>query len=170
MFTRFAGVRNVMSRSWEIFPPPLLLLKLFEMFRLPPSHLKVSIAVGLAGFACVMLVVLFLLINKYGRRSKFGMKGKKSLLIYLYFNHLTMWNLNATGIRKGKKRPVFITSTASKDGGVLCYSEGMLSNNAELLKRIKRRVQGGKRASFPPRLLSPPFPSLLTCFLLVSVD
>uniref|UniRef100_A0A3P8UMU9 Ig-like domain-containing protein n=1 Tax=Cynoglossus semilaevis TaxID=244447 RepID=A0A3P8UMU9_CYNSE len=37
----------------------------------------ISIAVGLAGFACVMLVVLFLLINKYGRRSKFGMKGKK---------------------------------------------------------------------------------------------
>eukprot|EP00064_Thunnus_orientalis_P001164 superscaffoldBa00000076_g1166 len=35
----------------------------------------VSIAVGLAGFACVMLVVLFLLINKYGRRSKFGMKA-----------------------------------------------------------------------------------------------
>ncbi|KAF3832228.1 hypothetical protein F7725_025893 [Dissostichus mawsoni] len=35
----------------------------------------VSIAVGLAGFACVLLLVLFLLINKYGRRSKFGMKG-----------------------------------------------------------------------------------------------
>ncbi|MBN3312337.1 NTRK3 factor, partial [Atractosteus spatula] len=34
----------------------------------------VSIAVGLAGFACVLLVVLFVLINKYGRRSKFGMK------------------------------------------------------------------------------------------------
>ncbi|KAA8590714.1 hypothetical protein FQN60_014648 [Etheostoma spectabile] len=37
----------------------------------------VSIAVGLAGFACVMLVVLFLLVNKYGRRSKFGMKEGK---------------------------------------------------------------------------------------------
>ncbi|XP_061926565.1 NT-3 growth factor receptor-like [Entelurus aequoreus] len=35
----------------------------------------VSIAVGLAGFACVLLLVLFVLINKYGRRSKFGMKG-----------------------------------------------------------------------------------------------
>ncbi|XP_045897612.1 NT-3 growth factor receptor-like, partial [Micropterus dolomieu] len=34
----------------------------------------VSIAVGLAGFACVLLLVLFVLINKYGRRSKFGMK------------------------------------------------------------------------------------------------
>ncbi|XP_029000687.1 NT-3 growth factor receptor isoform X2 [Betta splendens] len=32
----------------------------------------VSIAVGLAGFACVLLLVLFVLINKYGRRSKFG--------------------------------------------------------------------------------------------------
>ncbi|MEQ2257279.1 hypothetical protein ILYODFUR_033126, partial [Ilyodon furcidens] len=36
----------------------------------------VTIAVGLAGFACVLLLVLFVLINKYGRRSKFGMKGK----------------------------------------------------------------------------------------------
>ncbi|XDV53164.1 hypothetical protein PO909_021742 [Leuciscus waleckii] len=35
----------------------------------------VSIAVGLAGFACVLLVVMFVLINKYGRRSKFGMKA-----------------------------------------------------------------------------------------------
>lgn len=32
---------------------------------------------GLAGFACVLLLVMFVLINKYGRRSKFGMKGKK---------------------------------------------------------------------------------------------
>ncbi|KAG2471191.1 NTRK3 factor, partial [Polypterus senegalus] len=38
------------------------------------EHIQVSIAVGLAGFACVLLVVLFVLINKYGRRSKFGMK------------------------------------------------------------------------------------------------
>ncbi|KAJ8417440.1 hypothetical protein AAFF_G00286670 [Aldrovandia affinis] len=36
----------------------------------------VSIAVGLAGFACVLLLVLFVLINKYGRRSKFGMKDQ----------------------------------------------------------------------------------------------
>lgn len=36
---------------------------------------QVSIAVGLAAFACVLLVVLFIMINKYGRRSKFGMKG-----------------------------------------------------------------------------------------------
>uniref|UniRef100_A0A3B4VD82 Tyrosine-protein kinase receptor n=1 Tax=Seriola dumerili TaxID=41447 RepID=A0A3B4VD82_SERDU len=40
----------------------------------------VSIAVCLAGFACVMLVVLFLLINKYGRRSKFGMKGPVAVI------------------------------------------------------------------------------------------
>lgn len=31
---------------------------------------------GLAAFACVLLVVLFVMINKYGRRSKFGMKGE----------------------------------------------------------------------------------------------
>uniref|UniRef100_A0A3Q1GYL2 Tyrosine-protein kinase receptor n=1 Tax=Acanthochromis polyacanthus TaxID=80966 RepID=A0A3Q1GYL2_9TELE len=40
----------------------------------------VSIAVGLAGFACMMLVILFLLINKYGRRSKFGMKGPVAVI------------------------------------------------------------------------------------------
>nr|XP_015199217.1 PREDICTED: NT-3 growth factor receptor isoform X2 [Lepisosteus oculatus] len=40
----------------------------------------VSIAVGLAGFACVLLVVLFVLINKYGRRSKFGMKGPVAVI------------------------------------------------------------------------------------------
>lgn len=42
--------------------------------------LQVSIAVGLAAFACVLLVVLFIMINKYGRRSKFGMKGTLSVV------------------------------------------------------------------------------------------
>lgn len=42
---------------------------------------QVSIAVGLAGFACVLLLVLFVLINKYGRRSKFGMKGKSLQIV-----------------------------------------------------------------------------------------
>ncbi|XP_064422068.1 NT-3 growth factor receptor isoform X2 [Latimeria chalumnae] len=40
----------------------------------------VSIAVGLAAFACVLLVVLFIIINKYGRRSKFGMKGPVAVI------------------------------------------------------------------------------------------
>ncbi|XP_063046178.1 NT-3 growth factor receptor [Engraulis encrasicolus] len=40
----------------------------------------VSIAVGLAGFACVLLIVIFVLINKYGRRSKFGMKGPVAVI------------------------------------------------------------------------------------------
>uniref|UniRef100_A0A3B5AP07 Neurotrophic receptor tyrosine kinase 3 n=1 Tax=Stegastes partitus TaxID=144197 RepID=A0A3B5AP07_9TELE len=46
------------------------------LFRFP----QVSIAVGLAGFACVLLLVLFVLINKYGRRSKFGMKGPVAVI------------------------------------------------------------------------------------------
>ncbi|KAG7231040.1 hypothetical protein INR49_025070 [Caranx melampygus] len=46
----------------------------------PEDTFVVSIAVCLAGFACVMLVVLFLLINKYGRRSKFGMKGPVAVI------------------------------------------------------------------------------------------
>ncbi|XP_012673813.1 NT-3 growth factor receptor [Clupea harengus] len=40
----------------------------------------VSIAVGLAGFACLLLVIMFVLINKYGRRSKFGMKGPVAVI------------------------------------------------------------------------------------------
>ncbi|KAJ8252148.1 hypothetical protein COCON_G00214600 [Conger conger] len=53
----------------------------------------VSIAVGLAGFACVLLLVLFVLINKYGRRSKFGMKesrgGRSRLIAPLFFPRLS---------------------------------------------------------------------------------
>uniref|UniRef100_A0A8C7ZZU2 Tyrosine-protein kinase receptor n=1 Tax=Oryzias sinensis TaxID=183150 RepID=A0A8C7ZZU2_9TELE len=41
---------------------------------------QVTIAVGLAGFACILLLVLFVLINKYGRRSKFGMKGPVAVI------------------------------------------------------------------------------------------
>ncbi|KAM9807976.1 NT-3 growth factor receptor [Neosynchiropus ocellatus] len=48
--------------------------------RKPEDTFGVSIAVGLAGFACVMLIVLFLLINKYGRRSKFGIKGPVAVI------------------------------------------------------------------------------------------
>ncbi|XP_017555012.1 NT-3 growth factor receptor isoform X1 [Pygocentrus nattereri] len=39
-----------------------------------------SIAVGLAGFGCVFLIVMFVLINKYGRRNKFGMKGPVAVI------------------------------------------------------------------------------------------
>uniref|UniRef100_A0A672JFT3 Tyrosine-protein kinase receptor n=1 Tax=Salarias fasciatus TaxID=181472 RepID=A0A672JFT3_SALFA len=46
----------------------------------PPVLVQVSTAVGLAGFACVMLVVLSLIISKYGRRSKFGMKGPVAVI------------------------------------------------------------------------------------------
>ncbi|XP_029986487.1 NT-3 growth factor receptor-like [Sphaeramia orbicularis] len=47
----------------------------------PPEEetLGVSIAVSLASFALVLLVILFLLINKYGRRSKF-MKGPVAVI------------------------------------------------------------------------------------------
>ncbi|XP_057693515.1 NT-3 growth factor receptor-like [Corythoichthys intestinalis] len=41
---------------------------------------RVSIAVGLAGFACVMLLIIFFLINKYGGNSKFGMKGPAAVI------------------------------------------------------------------------------------------
>ncbi|KAM9754842.1 NT-3 growth factor receptor-like [Menidia menidia] len=40
----------------------------------------VSVAVGLTGFACVVLVVFFLLLSKYGRRSKFSMKGPVAVI------------------------------------------------------------------------------------------
>ncbi|XP_047237816.1 NT-3 growth factor receptor-like isoform X2 [Girardinichthys multiradiatus] len=40
----------------------------------------VSMAVGLAVFACAILVVLFVLINKYGRRSKLIIKGPEAVM------------------------------------------------------------------------------------------
>ncbi|XP_030270332.1 NT-3 growth factor receptor isoform X2 [Sparus aurata] len=51
-----------------------------ETSRRDEDTFGVSIAVGLAGFACVLLLVLFVLINKYGRRSKFGMKGPVAVI------------------------------------------------------------------------------------------
>ncbi|KAF5906154.1 NT-3 growth factor receptor-like, partial [Clarias magur] len=39
-----------------------------------------SIAVGLAAFGCVFLIVMFVLINKYGRRNKYGMKGPVAVI------------------------------------------------------------------------------------------
>ncbi|KFW05805.1 NT-3 growth factor receptor, partial [Fulmarus glacialis] len=64
----FPGV-NRMNKTQSSFIPKFFCLdsKAFSF--------QVSIAVGLAAFACVLLVVLFIMINKYGRRSKFGMKG-----------------------------------------------------------------------------------------------
>ncbi|XP_056603963.1 NT-3 growth factor receptor isoform X2 [Triplophysa dalaica] len=39
-----------------------------------------SIAVLLAGFGCVFLIAIFVLINKYSRRNKFGMKGPVAVI------------------------------------------------------------------------------------------
>uniref|UniRef100_A0A9R1SS82 Tyrosine-protein kinase receptor n=2 Tax=Cyprinus carpio TaxID=7962 RepID=A0A9R1SS82_CYPCA len=39
-----------------------------------------SIAVGLAGFGFVFLIVIFVLINKYSRRNKFGIKGPVAVI------------------------------------------------------------------------------------------
>ncbi|XP_061578282.1 NT-3 growth factor receptor-like [Cololabis saira] len=41
---------------------------------------RVSMAVGLAGFACVMLIAVFLFINKFAPRSKFIMKGPVAVM------------------------------------------------------------------------------------------
>lgn len=56
------------------------------------SDLQVSVAVGVAGFACVMLTVFFLLI-KYRRRSKFSMKGETLFLnILVVASHICQGN------------------------------------------------------------------------------
>lgn len=67
-----------MTSVWArvTFPGPLVLGDCSYLPALATPPPQVSIAVGLAAFACVLLVVLFIMINKYGRRSKFGMKGK----------------------------------------------------------------------------------------------
>ncbi|KAM6937911.1 NT-3 growth factor receptor-like [Xenentodon cancila] len=49
-----------------------------------PKHVgdayRMSMAVGLATFACVMLITVFLFINKFGPRSKFIMKGPVAVM------------------------------------------------------------------------------------------
>lgn len=43
-----------------------------EKPRIAPPHPQVSVAVGLAVFACLFVSTLFLVLNKCGRRNKFG--------------------------------------------------------------------------------------------------
>uniref|UniRef100_A0AAY4DKF0 receptor protein-tyrosine kinase n=1 Tax=Denticeps clupeoides TaxID=299321 RepID=A0AAY4DKF0_9TELE len=68
---------TVMAGDYEYEPstPPIT-------WTHPPEEdtFGVSIAVGLAGFACLLLVIMFLLLNKYGRHSKFGMKGPVAVI------------------------------------------------------------------------------------------
>lgn len=44
----------------------------------PASH-QVSVAVGLAVFACLFLSMLLLVLNKCGRRNKFGINRESRL-------------------------------------------------------------------------------------------
>ncbi|KAI4560014.1 hypothetical protein MJT46_012252 [Ovis ammon polii x Ovis aries] len=82
----------------------------------------VSIAVGLAAFACVLLVVLFIMINKYGRRSKFGMK-ESSMPCFLFLPQriLENWTLgeqssgfleNSVGWDRTRLEPNLLTPDA----------------------------------------------------------
>ncbi|XP_029000690.1 NT-3 growth factor receptor isoform X5 [Betta splendens] len=82
----------------------------------------VSIAVGLAGFACVLLLVLFVLINKYGRRSKFGpvavISGPDAVVIGMtripvvenpqYFRHGHNCNKPTTLVQHIKRRDIIL--------------------------------------------------------------
>ncbi|KFV53999.1 NT-3 growth factor receptor, partial [Tyto alba] len=75
----FPGQKSSLSNvvgDYEVSPtPPITVTHKPE-----EDTFGVSIAVGLAAFACVLLVVLFIMINKYGRRSKFGMKGPVAVI------------------------------------------------------------------------------------------
>ncbi|XP_051506642.1 NT-3 growth factor receptor-like [Myxocyprinus asiaticus] len=51
-----------------------------EVKRPEDDSFGMSIAVGLAGFGCVFLIVVFILINKYSRRNKFGIKGPVAVI------------------------------------------------------------------------------------------
>lgn len=89
------GSPNGMTSVWArvTFPGPLVLSDCSYLPALGPPP-QVSIAVGLAAFACVLLVVLFIMINKYGRRSKFGMKGKVGFSLAM----VSWWGGGAGGI------------------------------------------------------------------------
>ncbi|XP_051985604.1 NT-3 growth factor receptor-like isoform X2 [Xyrauchen texanus] len=51
-----------------------------EVKRPEEDSFGMSIAVGLAGFGCVFLIMIFILINKYSRRNKFGIKGPVAVI------------------------------------------------------------------------------------------
>ncbi|KAK5902809.1 hypothetical protein CesoFtcFv8_008029 [Champsocephalus esox] len=76
---------------------------------------RVSVAVGLAAFACVVLVLLFLFINQYGRRSKFGLKGPVAVISGSpvienpqYFRHGHNCNKPATYVQHIKQRDIIL--------------------------------------------------------------
>ncbi|XP_066490837.1 NT-3 growth factor receptor isoform X2 [Tiliqua scincoides] len=72
----FPSERSTFLLSAWVSPTPLITVT----HKPEEDTFGVSIAVGLAAFACVLLVVLFIMINKYGRRSKFGMKGPVAVI------------------------------------------------------------------------------------------
>ncbi|XP_070618042.1 NT-3 growth factor receptor isoform X3 [Erythrolamprus reginae] len=92
--TNFLGTANQTVRGHFLEKPFPSISDIFVTYEYSPSPsplitvthkpeedtFGVSIAVGLAAFACVLLVVLFIMINKYGRRSKFGMKGPVAVI------------------------------------------------------------------------------------------
>ncbi|XP_025020975.1 NT-3 growth factor receptor isoform X2 [Python bivittatus] len=92
--TNYLGTANQTVRGHFLEKPFPSISDIFDTYEYSPSPsplitvthkpeedtFGVSIAVGLAAFACVLLVVLFIMINKYGRRSKFGMKGPVAVI------------------------------------------------------------------------------------------
>uniref|UniRef100_A0A670Y6A9 Tyrosine-protein kinase receptor n=1 Tax=Pseudonaja textilis TaxID=8673 RepID=A0A670Y6A9_PSETE len=72
----FPSERLTLYNEYSPSPSPLITVT----HKPEEDTFGVSIAVGLAAFACVLLVVLFIMINKYGRRSKFGMKGPVAVI------------------------------------------------------------------------------------------
>uniref|UniRef100_A0A3B3US42 Tyrosine-protein kinase receptor n=1 Tax=Poecilia latipinna TaxID=48699 RepID=A0A3B3US42_9TELE len=72
--------RTVYGHFLEMPPPGFVESQGSIWFTNMFPDLQVSMAVGLAVFACVILVVLFVLINKYGRRSKFIIKGPVAVM------------------------------------------------------------------------------------------
>ncbi|KAL7980140.1 hypothetical protein Chor_001408 [Crotalus horridus] len=99
----------------------------------------VSIAVGLAAFACVLLVVLFIMINKYGRRSKFGMKGTNQSFLPTPFNEV-----NAGRGRGESKSQVFWTYFSSGIANNFILGRQLCGVNKYILKLMEQNQEDPK--------------------------
>ncbi|XP_051916814.1 NT-3 growth factor receptor-like [Hippocampus zosterae] len=118
--------------------------------------LGVYIAVGLAGFACVILVIIFLLINKCGRHSKFRMKGPAAVIsgeedstspLHHVNNGITspcIWNGGLEAVTIGLNRVPIIENPQYFRNG---HNYQKSSTNVEHLKRrdiiLKRELGEG---------------------------
>uniref|UniRef100_A0A3Q3D8K7 Tyrosine-protein kinase receptor n=1 Tax=Hippocampus comes TaxID=109280 RepID=A0A3Q3D8K7_HIPCM len=144
------NANSSIKREFPVSPPP----PTSTSHRINPQ--EVYIAVGLAGFACVILVIIFLLINKCGQHSKFRMKGPAAVIsgeedstspLHHVNNGITspcIWNGGLEAVTIGLNRVPIIENPQYFRNG---HNYQKSSTNVEHLKRrdiiLKRELGEG---------------------------